>query len=238
MEEQTYTDLTRAEHGRRSLEIRWDILFTSAGEEILIGDEEGLLIGNPRFEQTTGISSYDYIGVRVGDLPFRSIIDNGVQSLQEIWDTEDSDGKQFIWRIFPDRPDGMPCDPVILDASLRFVEMDGRRLRFLIARNITEEMRLREEQEHAIIQIDQNLGQLAALNDEIKNPLTLIAAWTELDDPPSRSKIMAGVRQIKEIIDRVDAGYIASEKVRKYLRRSIEGYPGGGDESVPSSDNS
>ncbi|MFH0966731.1 MAG: CHASE4 domain-containing protein [Methanobacteriota archaeon] len=214
----------RTEYSQRAINIRWETLFISAAEEILIGDEDGPLICNPRFEETIGVSSHNIIGMKIEDLPFNSIIGDGIHTLQEIWDQEKMDGEHFIWKIYHEAENADAHNEVILDANLQFVEMDGRKLRFLIAHNITEEMRLRDEQEIAIRQIDRNLGQLAALNDEIRNPLTLIAAWTELDNPPSRAKIMEGVRRIDEIIDRIDNGYVESEKVRKYLHKSIEGY--------------
>jgi PAS domain S-box-containing protein len=221
--EEKERDLAVTKHSRRLIEIRWETLFISAAEAILIGDEDGPLICNPRFEKITGVSYQDIIGMKIMDLPFRSIIGDGMSTLHDIWERE-GDDKQFIWKISPDPGEITNGKEIILDTTLQFVEMDGRRLRFLIAHDITEETRLREEQEIAIRQIDRNLGQLAALNDEIRNPLTLIAAWTELDSPPNRAKIMDGVRRINEIIDRIDTGYVESEKVRKFLQKSIEGY--------------
>jgi PAS domain-containing protein len=212
----------RSEKGRKSVEIRWETLFQSADEAILIGDEDGILTCNPRFVSLAGIQCEDVIGTPVSSLPFKTLVGDGTTTLQDIWDAPQGEGQRFVWRIFPGSED--LDDSPVLDANLRFVEMDGRMLRFLICRDITKEMQLHAEQELAINQIDENLGQLAALNDEIRNPLTMIAAWTELDNPPNRSKIMDGVARINAIIDRVDKGYVASEKVRKYLQKSIDGY--------------
>lgn len=214
--------LFRSEHARRAVEIRWEALFQSAAEAILIGDEEGVLTCNPRFASLTGVAGEDLVGVPVRDLPFRSVVNHGECTLEEIWNRECGPGESFIWKItLASAGNSREC---ILDVNLKFVRMDGRMLRFLITRDITEEIRLRDEQEDAIRQIDKNLGQLAALNDEIRNPLTMIAAWTGLDHPPSHDKIMEGVQRINAIIDRIDTGYVESEKVRKYLQRSIDRY--------------
>ncbi|MDD1730440.1 MAG: hypothetical protein LUQ50_15405 [Methanospirillum sp.] len=218
------TDIIRTEHARKSVEIRWEILFYSALEAILIGDDEGVLICNPRFEEILKIKSQDLVGVAIQNLPIHSVVGDGSQSLVEIWNRSHTEGERFLWTIQPCK-DGLPTvTPVVLDVNLRFVMMNGKILRFLICRNISEEMRLHGEQELAIRQIDKNLGQLAALNDEIRNPLTLIAGWSDLDDHPNREKIMEGVRQINAIVDRIDSGYEESEKVRRYLQKNIDGY--------------
>lgn len=129
-----------------------------------------------------------------------------------------------MWNVFLPSTDSESEKTVFLDVNLRFILVEGIRIRFLMFRNVTEEQRLHYEQDLAVRQIDKNLEQLAALNDEIRNPLTLIAAWTELDNPQHKDKIMTGVRQINRIIDQIDSGYVESEKVRKYLQKSIEGY--------------
>lgn len=221
--------LIRSEHARKSAEIRWETVFRSAAESILIGDEEGVLICNPRFEALTGIRCEDLIGIPVSGLPFHSVVGDGSATLEALWYNPRVEGERFIWTIFSGAE--VPVRRYILDANLRFVEMNGRVLRFLIMRDITEETRLAEEQEKALLQIDENMSQLAALNDEIRNPLTMIAAWAELDNSPNRDKILQGVGMINGIVDRVDRGYIASEKVRKYLQKSIDRFHAGSRQS-------
>lgn len=217
--------LIRAEHARKSAEIRWETVFRSAAESILIGDEEGVLTCNPRFESLTGFRCEDLIGTPVSSLPFRSMVGDGSGTLQALWNTPRDEGVRFIWTITSG--DEQTFQRFILDANIRFVEVNGRILRFLIMRDITQETRLAQQQEEALIQIDENMSQLAALNDEIRNPLTMISAWAEMDDSPNRDKILEGVLMINRIVDRVDQGYIASEKVRKYLQKSIDRFHAG-----------
>ena len=68
------------------------------------------------------------------------------------------------------------------------------------------------------------MAQLAALNDEIKNPLTLISMSAGLIDGPHQAPVLDGVRMITSIVDRLDQGFTESEKVRKFLKRTIDGF--------------
>ncbi|HWQ65595.1 MAG TPA: CHASE4 domain-containing protein [Methanospirillum sp.] len=220
--EDKHSQLMRSEQERKAVGIRWETLFNAASELILIGDDEGILTANPRFLELTGLAHDDLIGSPVSDLPFR-ILDSDFTSLGDLWESSDSPGKRFLWQIWSIGYEAS-AEPIILDADIRFVDIDGRQLRFLIARDITEEMRLRDEQEHAILQIDKNIAQLAALNDEIRNPLMQIMGWTELDGPVHQKEILEGVLRIDAIVHRIDIGFVESEKVRAFLHRSIEGF--------------
>jgi hypothetical protein len=108
--------------------------------------------------------------------------------------------------------------------QIRFIEMEQSMLRFCIGRDITRELELLSEQERAVAQIDKNMAQLAALNDEIKNPLTLISMSAGLVDGPHQEQVLRGVRMITSIVDRLDQGFTESEKVRKFLKRTIDGF--------------
>ena len=128
-------------------------------------------------------------------------------------------GGRFIFRFY--NPQGKR---IALDMQIRFVEMEQSMLRFCIGRDITHELELLSDQERAVAQIDKNMAQLAALNDEIKNPLTLISMSAGLMDGPQEEQVLRGVRMITSIVDRLDQGFTESEKVRKFLKRTIDGF--------------
>lgn len=199
--------------------IRWEALFKSAPDPIIIGDEEGILVCNPRFEELTGLTSEKIVGVPLTSLPMCMEKNDDCKNLIKHWSHPTPEGSRFIFRFFT--PAG---ERISLDMQIRFVEMETSVLRFCIGRDITHERRLLEEQEKAVAQIDKNMAQLAALNDEIKNPLTLISMSAGLIDGPHQAPVLDGVRMITSIVDRLDQGFTESEKVRKFLKRTIDGF--------------
>ncbi len=100
-------------------------------------------------------------------------------------------------------------------------EQDGCLVRFMIfANDITEQKIFRERERKALQQIDCNLVQLATLNDQIRNPLSIIVgllAVGEMTDSTERMK--EAVRSIDDIVKRLDLGWLESEKVREFLQR-------------------
>lgn len=45
-----------------------------------------------------------------------------------------------------------------------------------------------------------------------------------LMDGPQEEQVLRGVRMITSIVDRLDQGFTESEKVRKFLKRTIDGF--------------
>ncbi len=87
-------------------------------------------------------------------------------------------------------------------------------------RDVTEERLLEKEKDIALVQIQKNLAQLAILNDEIRNPLTIIAAYVDMfDEPLMIEQIIAQVHRIDEIINHLDRRWIESEKVLNAIRK-------------------
>jgi len=86
-------------------------------------------------------------------------------------------------------------------------------------RDITEKVRSEMALNDAINQIQKNLAELAVLNDEIRNPLTVIAGLAQLQMADQTSDIMVQVRAIDEMIDHLDSRWYESTKILNYLRR-------------------
>jgi hypothetical protein len=71
----------------------------------------------------------------------------------------------------------------------------------------------------AFRQIEHNMVQFTILNDQIRNPLQAIMLDTAALDETTKALIAAQVQIIQKILDRLDEGFVESEKVRKFLRK-------------------
>jgi PAS domain S-box-containing protein len=94
-----------------------------------------------------------------------------------------------------------------------------------VGRDITRKKEIEEQQRRAFQQIEQNLQQFATLNDHIRNPLAVIVMLAGLKEDENSRKIIEKSREIDQILGRMHAGYLDSEKVRMFLRKhyGIEG---------------
>ena len=69
----------------------------------------------------------------------------------------------------------------------------------------------------ALTQISHNMEQLATLNDTIRNPLTIIALYTDAVEEKTQKGILQAVHEIDEMVNRLDQGWVQSEKVKNFL---------------------
>ncbi len=95
-------------------------------------------------------------------------------------------------------------------------------------RDITEEKRLSQENEAALAQIQKNMAQLAILNDEMRNPLTIIMGHVEMNmDEEQTQFIFEQIQRIDDIVTNLDIRWMKSEKVlnamRKYYHLQVPG---------------
>lgn len=106
-----------------------------------------------------------------------------------------------------------------VEINARVFDQFGRPAFVAIMRDITE----REEVEHlkmnAFRQIESNLQQFAILNDHIRNPLQGMIGLADMMDDPLAKKIIQYGKMIDEIVNKIDRGYIESEKIHEFLRK-------------------
>ncbi len=107
--------------------------------------------------------------------------------------------------------------PVELSAHL--FEEDGRRLCLIICRDITFRKKAMEEMKRAIIQIDENLHQIATIGDQIRNPLSVIMSCCEECERKEQGAILDAINQIDICIQQLDLGSLKSEKVKNVLMK-------------------
>jgi len=108
------------------------------------------------------------------------------------------------WRLFPE------------------FDMEGRiRSVLSISRDITYQREFEQEKQALLEQIQRNLGEFAILNDGIRNPLAVITGWLSMMDlqEKERSTLMHQIKQIDEMITKLDRRWVESEKVLGFLRR-------------------
>ena len=60
------------------------------------------------------------------------------------------------------------------------------------------------------------------LNDQIRNPLTIIASIVTIEEGPQTEKILEQVQRIDDLVKRLDMGWIESNKVRSFLLRPFK----------------
>ena len=127
--------------------------------------------------------------------------------------------------------------PMIADGELKGVlvtcldrtqKLDEEELQMLdvLANDIAfaiKALELEEAKRKAYRQIEDNIYKFAILVDEIKNPLMAILGLAEekVEDEEVRRKIIEQVERIKNIVKKLDEGWLESEKVREFLRRYL-----------------
>ena len=103
-----------------------------------------------------------------------------------------------------------------------FDEHNDIRALIIAGRNITGMIEMQERELISMKQIEENISQLAILNDHIRNPLTLIMGYTELENGLYAKKIIEQIHIIDTIIDKLDQGFLKSDSIREYLRKHHE----------------
>ena len=111
---------------------------------------------------------------------------------------------------------------LMVEVSLISYEYADETMILLSARDISERKMMEELKKKAFTQIDKNIEQFAILNDQIRNPLTLLMIYAEEMENPDEEKILEQITRIDQLVDKLDKGLLESEKVRGFLRRYYE----------------
>jgi PAS domain S-box-containing protein len=88
-----------------------------------------------------------------------------------------------------------------------------------IMTDITNKKDLERLKVEAFKKIEENLIQMAVLNDQIRNPLAVIMASADLIGGTAAETIIRQVREIDAMVGEVDRKWLESEKVRQFLKR-------------------
>lgn len=104
---------------------------------------------------------------------------------------------------------------VILAANI----LRRRRAEEALRRSKEEFRHLSVLQHEALEQIEENMEQMATLNDHIRNPLQAIVGLADLEGGPMAEKIFLQAGEIDAIINRLDQGWLESSAIRDFLQR-------------------
>jgi PAS domain S-box-containing protein len=88
-----------------------------------------------------------------------------------------------------------------------------------VLHDITDQTRLEELKRQAFSRIEQNFTELAILNDQIRNPLSVIVGLADMEPTNVNKKILEQALEIDRIITRLDRGWVESGKVREFLKK-------------------
>lgn len=79
--------------------------------------------------------------------------------------------------------------------------------------------KLEETNQRLDAQIQKNLGILATINDQVRNPLSIAITLIEMSECEHGDEIIGHLNRIDSVIDDLDQGFIQSEKVLAYLKK-------------------
>lgn len=202
----------RAERAFRLAEKERSIILNSVSEEIChIGTDCTIRWMNKKGIEAAGSPENGIMGMKCHSLwfgrdmpcegcPCRSTLEEGIEESGHI-----------------SRPDGriyeVVCNPV-------FDESDAVSGAVITSREITSEIEAQKREAMALRDIEKNLEKMAVLSDHIRNPLSVIVAIADMWDCEESKNIMKQVKTIDDIITKLDEGWLASEKIREFLRRN------------------
>lgn len=88
--------------------------------------------------------------------------------------------------------------------------------------DISDIVRMKQNEKETLLQIERNLEQLAILNDEIRNPLQVISGFTQMDNCEHVNDILEQVAAIDKLVNLIDQRWLESEKIRDFLRKHYD----------------
>jgi PAS domain S-box-containing protein len=115
--------------------------------------------------------------------------------------------------------------PVEINAHI--ITLMGKKVVLSVVRDITERKKTDEQIRNSLVQIENDLVQMALFNDQIRNPLAVIIALLDSEkESKTNTKICEQVYKIDELITTLDRQYMNSEKVREFLKKHYDFIPG------------
>lgn len=149
--------------------------------------------------------------------PIHSLFDASLSgSLIELADTVFSSGISVRETLVGTRNN----TPIWLDTTIVPALSEGGEVTQIIvlSRDISEMVLLeREVDKKGIKQIEDNMLRFQILNDQIRNPLSIILSIASLDGTEESRIIVEQVKKIDNLVKQLDDGWIQSETVRKFL---------------------
>ncbi|MCX6692365.1 MAG: PAS domain S-box protein [Methanoregula sp.] len=198
-------------------EERYRIFFNSSNDIVFVfsmsgaGTPESMIEINDAGCQHLGYTRDEFLARSPGDV----FNDNGKKSICDL--ALECTGKQHcIIRATFVRKDKSTI-PVEIYAHI-FHQL-GRPAVLAVCHDITERIENEKIRDEAFSQIGDNMEKFAILNDHIRNPLQIIIMSLNNLEPEERELVVKQVAIINGIINRLDMGYLESEKIRNFLKK-------------------
>lgn len=192
-------------------------LFESAHDAIFILEGNTIVQCNIAATELCGHDSDMVIGREIHEIspsrqPDGSYSDQKFSEIISQVIKEERDSCEWVFI----RPDG---SYVITEAQMSAVFSDDVILIMGIFRDVTNIREMERREALAVSQIEENLVQLAAINDQIRNPLSVIAVLNELEGGQHEEKIHDQIKVIDSLINEVDRSFVSTDKVRLFLTK-------------------
>lgn len=88
-----------------------------------------------------------------------------------------------------------------------------------ISEDITERTELENLKKTTLLQVEEQILQLAVLNDSIRNPLTVIIGLSSMHEGEVFEQITRQAYEINQIVTKLDRGWLESMKIREFIRK-------------------
>lgn len=163
---------------------------------------------NPAFEKMTGFTSEGITGKR-----FLEVFPGGRRSIIE---------KFGRIALTGEHDNFIDYNPVLKQYHNIYAYSPDKGKFATIYTDITDLVRLKNEQKLSLEQINRNFEELAILNDEIRNPLQVITGYILLGDFPYSKEVLDQVETINRLVDSLDKRWLESDKIRDFLKKHYD----------------
>ncbi len=191
-------------------------LFRSSLDGIIRTDSVGTIVdANPSFLRLIGISSVE----ELTKYSIRDLFDS--ESLCTIPIPYDSKNGYYSGKEVNLISPGENTKPVPVSVSSwpRMNEAGVIGGIWWLIRDLREKKEREQLQKETLIQIQKNMEQMTFLNDEIRNPLTVISGLVSMDSPDAKDEILQQISRINQIICKLDEKTLDSIKIHQFITK-------------------
>jgi len=210
-------------------EERYRLFFNSGNDVVLVcgnDDNSGRFIEvNDAAVDILGYSKEEFSSLNPGDI-IREEVSDDPGFLNRM-----KDGHSFFTVYFVAKNG----KEIPFEVSAHIFNNFGTPATFMIARDITDRVENEKVMVESLKQIEKNIGQLAVLNDHLRNPLQVIMSHVLLGEDGNPEVILNQIEEITLIVHKLDKGWLESLKIRDYLVR-YHGMSYDGDEKQDNAD--
>lgn len=216
------SSLETATNEKLESERKYGDLFSSSLDGIVLTDTEGMIIdANHAFMSMIDLSMKTKKENKP-EISFFSILNekcspDEISKMLDNWKNEKNFQKFEVEMTIT----GNKLLPVEITSWPLVDEHDNVRGVWWLVRDISEKKEIEKIRSEALSRIEDNLERMAILNDEIRNPLSIIAGLADMKCEEAAAEIIEQVEKIDNIINLLDRGWLRSKKVHEFLKKTV-----------------